>query len=491
MKRILLLLLAGWAAPAGAEVSALLDAPPPLTLEAAIGLALEHNPNLKVDRYNPQIARAEVTAALGLFDPAVHFNRSYDRQYQYPTVSQPLPNELIETSNYGLFLQGTLPTGLTYSVGGSAENERGVFNRFTNNFATFEGVNLTQPLLRGFGFGANLAGVRVARANRAISDWQYRQNLIDIVTNVVDAYSELILAHDRLRIAIRARDLAAELLDENEKRLGAGGMARSDVTTARARVASLEEAVINARYNLLAVENAFRELIGEKSLLPGPPSITVVAPQFPAISVHPAEDYQRALASRPDYQAARLGIVVDRANDAAARNGLLPELNLTASYGYNGLAETFAASRHMAESRSFPSSAIGIDVSLPITNAAGRGAARAARLRLRQSQDDLKRLEADIAVAVANAGAQIGAASQRVQADQAAYQLTNQALQDEEKKLRDGTSSTELVVIAQENLVGVDNSVASALDAQRQAAAAYDRAVGNTLARYHIDPGAN
>ena len=102
-----------------------------------------------------------------------------------------------------------MPWGLNYSVGGSAENQRGTFNRFTNEYATFGGVNFTQPLLRGFGFGANLANVRVARANRSISEWQYRQTLLDTVTNVINAHTAISCSPIRSCTSPRATAISA------------------------------------------------------------------------------------------------------------------------------------------------------------------------------------------------------------------------------------------------------------------------------------------
>ncbi|HEX3728351.1 MAG TPA: TolC family protein, partial [Opitutaceae bacterium] len=205
------------------------------------------------------------------------------------------------------------------------------------------------------------------------------------------------------------------------------------------------------------------------------------------VATNPAQDYQTALDQRPDYQAARFGIVINRAQESAARNQLLPEVNLVGSYGYNGVAPTFAASRHLVATEDFPSSSLGLDVSIPITNAQARGAARAARLTREQSEADLHRLEADIAVAVANAASQIETTRQRVSADQTARQLAGQALDDEEKKLREGSSSTLAVIQAQQILNSAEISLAGALDSERQAVAAYDRALGITLDRYHID----
>lgn len=202
--------------------------------------------------------------------------------------------------------------------------------------------------------------------------------------------------------------------------------------------------------------------------------------------IDPAGDYRTALNNRPDYQAARLGITINRANAQAAHNGLLPQVNLSWSYGYNGLNTSFAAARRMAASQDFPSSSIGLSLSIPITNAQGRGRARAARLTLEQSEADLRRLEADIAVAVANAASQVETARQRVAADRAAYDLANRALADEVKKLRESKSTTLSVIQAQGYLITVETSVASALNAERQATANYDAQLGTILQRYNI-----
>jgi outer membrane protein TolC len=466
--------------------SAIPESGSPLTIDEAVRRALQNNPDIQVEAYAPEIARANVLAALGQFDPALNFGRSYTRSYGYPSVPGPLAPTLVDSDSYSLSLTGAVPTGLTYTIGGTAANERGPYNNFAGDYMTFGGVNLTQPLLRGFGFAANLVNVRVARANRSISEWQYRQTMIDTVTNVIVAYNELVLANDNLRIARRYRELGATLLTENLQRLKAGSGSQSDVVTARAQVASREEGILEAENTVRATDNQLRELMGEKSFPPDGPLLLVEAPPVPAVSVDPARDYQEALNRRPDYQAARLGITINRANSAAARNGLLPQVNLIGSYGYNGLASTFAASRQMVANRDVPSSAIGINLSIPITNARARGLARAARLTLEQSEASLKDLEAQIAVSVANSASQIETSRKRVIADQAAYDLANQALAGEEKKLSIGTSTPLAVVQDQTSLAQVEDSLANARFSERQAAAVYDQQLGMTLVRNHI-----
>jgi len=459
---------------------------PTLPLEVAIRTALQKNQDIKVEAYAPEIARANVLTALGQFDPALTFDRSYSVVDTPLVPGSPLTSQ-VKTDDYSLALQGTLPTGLTYSIGGTAENQRGTANSFTNQFATFGGINLTQPLLRGFGWGANLVNVRVAKANRAISNWDYRQTLIDTVTDVVIAYSNLVLAHHQLDIALHSRELAQTLLRGNLQELKIGNLPLSDVTAARAQVAAREESILLAENAVRSADNQLRQLMGETSFPPDRPLLAVASPSIPDVTIDLEKDIRDSFSKRPDYQAARLGITINRAKFAAARNLLLPQVNLVAGYGYDGLDANFAASRRMVGSRDFPSSSIGVAVSLPITNAQGRGQARAARFTLEQSEANLALLEANIALDVTNAAAQIETTRKRVLVDRAAVALANKALDDEVKKFRDGISNTLLVVQSQGNLIGVEINVANALAAEEQAVAIYDRALGRTLIRYHID----
>ena len=48
-----------------------------LTLDDAVRLALERNPQIKVEAFGQSIARADLLTAYGRFDPALTFRRSY------------------------------------------------------------------------------------------------------------------------------------------------------------------------------------------------------------------------------------------------------------------------------------------------------------------------------------------------------------------------------------------------------------------------------
>jgi len=472
---------------ASCALASALRAEAPLTLDEAIHLALGKNQQIKVQSFDQPIARANLLAAFGQFDPALTFNRSYT-ETGTPASADPLVPQQVQSNAYGLAVAGTSPWGLIYSIGGNAQSARTILGGTGSpqDYLSFGGITITQPLLRGFGFGANLLGVRVAKANRAISDWQFRQTVIDTVTNVIYAFSNLALAQQQLRIAQRSHDLSASLLDQNRKEFAVGNVSKNDITQAKARVAATVESILLAEQAVNDATNQLRQLIGETTFAVTPGPLAIDSPALPELTLHPADDLREAYNLRPDYQQARLGLVKYRANEMATKNQLLPQVDFVGSYGYSGLDQSFAVSRRMVGDQENRSYSAGVVVSVPFTFAQGRGNARSARLQLRQAEADLVRLEQDIAVSVAHAAGQIETARRRVAADRTAYDLAQQVLDAEVKKYRAGTSSTFLVLNYQDQLIGAENNLYVALAAQRSALAFYDHEIGRTLERYQI-----
>ncbi|HEX2855016.1 MAG TPA: TolC family protein [Opitutaceae bacterium] len=485
---ILLIFLSSYAARAAADEAVAPAAPggPHLSLDDAIRLALDRNKSIKVDAFFRTIARANLLEARGRFDPALTFRRSYDEN-RSPVSSGPLVLQETRTDDYNLALEGLMPWGLSYSLGGSARNQRGSFNGFNDSFDTFGGIVVTQPLLRGFGLGANLVNVRIAKADRAMADWAFRQSAIATVTRVIVAYSDLVFAKENLLIARRARVLVDSLVVSNERRFNAGTMSQSDVLQARAQAAQRGEAILFAERAVRDSDNALRHVIGEETFSLNGPILAVEAPALPAgTPVNPAEDLKTAYELRPDYQGVRLGLGKRRATDAVARNQLLPTVDVVGSYGYSGLDHDFSSSRRMVADQDHRSYSAGVVVSVPLTFAEGRGRARAARLELRQGEADLERLSQDIALSVMNAAGQIETTRQRVASTQRAFELANEALAGELKRLQAGTTTTFVVLNLQTNLTQIESNRSRALADQRRAYANYEREIGVTLERHAI-----
>jgi outer membrane protein TolC len=468
------------------------DAPAHLALDDAIRLALTNNQSIKVDSFSHAAAKADLLAAYGAFDPAINFSRSYN---QATTGSLTTAGDVLvqittfdQTDNYSLGLQGITPWGTLYQVGGTAQNPRGDYNAFTNNFLTFGGIQVTQPLLRGFGFSGSAANLtlRLTKASRVISDWEYRQTVIDTITRVAVAYSNLDAAHAALRTARRSRDLAAGLVAENQKRFKVGTMSENDVTFARSITAYREQGIISAAQMARDADNQLRLLLGEKSFSNDGPLLAIDTLLPPDLTLNVAEDLKKCYELRPDFQQSRFGVDKSRYNSAYARNQLLPQVDFVGSYGYNGIGETFAASRQMVADRNNRAYFAGVNVSIPLTFAQGRGNARAARLRLRHDEENLEFLKEQIALSVTQAANQVETTRKSVAAAKLTLDLSQQTADAELKKLRAGQSNTFNVVTDQTQLALAETSYYQALADERNAVANYDHEIGTTLARYHI-----
>jgi len=464
-----------------------------ITLSDAIQRALAKNYSIKVSGYDAAIAAAGVTQALGKFDPVLNGNFNYSSNvspgYTDPNTGAISPPVTINTDTYGASLDGLMPWGMTYQLGGTTSNTRGTFNAYANNYSTFAGITGTQPLLRNFGFGSTLASIRIAQANRGINQWLFRQMVMDTITNVIFAYNDLNFAYANRRSAIRSRDLAAGLLAENEKRFKVGSMSEYDVTSARSRVASREDSIFQAEHQVNVAENALKQLIMDTKT-PGLLSqrITIEPPPpAPIVVVDPAADFHIALEKRPDYQEARLGLKRDTINARLQRNQLLPRVDLVGSYGYNGSDASFKASRQQVQDQDYRNYSWGVVVSVPLTFTTERGRYRAARLQKQQSESPLDPVEQGIVVLLGNAADQIESAQKRVQANRKARELAQATLDAEVKRLRAGQSSTFFVSQQQEILIGAEISEAFAQADYQKALADYDRQLGVTLEKLNVN----
>ena len=463
-----------------------------LTLPDAIRQALANNYTIKAQAFGTNASRADLAAEWGRFDPAFNGNYTFSEdgspQSADPFSGNRPPSSVVESDTYNLGVGGTTPWGLSYRLTAFSQNQRGTFNAFADNYFTFAGIEATQPLLRDFGFDSNLFGVRLAKAAHGQSRWAYRQTVMNTVTNVIAAYLELDFAMKNLEIARRSRDLAHSLLEENEKRFQAGSLSEADVTSARTRVATREEAILFAERGVTLSKNNLKRLISSNkttSLLDRDLMIVKPTP-LPPHTPNPAVEFPTALEIRPDYQQAKLQVQRAKVNRRYRRNQYRPRVDLVGSYGYNGLDARVSESQRQVLDREIRSYSIGAVVSVPFTFKSERNRYRSAKLTEQQAEAQLAMVEQNIVVSIGNAANQIDTAVKRVEVSRESLELAELALDAELKKLRAGTGSTFFVLAQQEILAGAEISAYRAEVDLQLALAEYDRQLALTLEKHRI-----
>ena len=461
-----------------------------LSLDEAIRRAVAKNFTIKSDSYDVAIAKARVLEQLGIFDPQITGRFSYSENENPGTTFTAGVRDFTvsKSDDYELALNGTMPWGLTYSLGATQTNSRGTFNNFSNNFSTFAGVSARQPLLRGFGFGATTAQIRIAMTNRAISEWAFKQSVIDTITRVIFAYYDLNFAKGALRSAMRSQEIAAQLVDENEKRFKVGSMSEYDVTSARARLATRAEGILSTQRLVRESENNFKALISDERTMNLHDWRIDIEPMntLPVTVVNAALDFKESLTKRPDYQQALLNLKRAKITHSYQRNQMLPRVDLIGSYGYSGLDADRETAQRLVRNEDFRSYSWGVQVTVPLTFTTERGRYRAAKFAARQAETDLQQTEQNIVVSVGNAAANIETTRQRVDAARAARELGQATLDAEQKRLRAGTGNTFFVVQQQEILASLEVAELRAEADYRKALAEYDRQLGITLEKLNI-----
>ena len=456
-----------------------------LSLPEAVEQALRNNLTLRTEAVGPNISRQQLRQEQGVFDPVLEgrVNRNSDGNPQLidPFSGTRAPASVVRSDAYEASVNGLLPWGASYRVGGVTENRRGTFNSFEDRYFSFLGVSLTQPLLRGLGTGAALAGVRFAEKSDEIAELAFRQAVIDTITGTVLAFDHLLFTRGTYRIAETNHRLTLKLVDENEIRRRKGIMSEVDVLEARSRAAQRESRMILARRAYHDSENELKRIlfgdfapIRDKSLEPELPGQA-------EISTEQITDYMKsAYENRPDFQQALLSMEQRKIGLSFERSQFLPQLDLVASYGLNGLSSSFSGSWDQVRSGDADSYSVGAIVSIPLPNRTASARKQVAELQVERSLLELKDLESQIAVQLQNAAGQIDTARERVSVARTALDLAKQNLVAEEKRLQNGVSSTFLVLDRQERLAIAQLDELSALVSLNDAVASFNRLAGRT-----------
>jgi outer membrane protein TolC len=335
----------------------------------------------------------------------------------------------------------------------------------------------------------NLAQLRIARADRAISEWTLRDRIIRVVTDTVNIYSELYFTTENLAVEDRSRALAAQLVEDNAKRAEIGVMSPLDVIQARSDLAAREGRVLVAQRAMLDNENFLKQLVTDEVFRVLETRLTIAPlPDLPGAKADKEKDFPLAFQLRPDYRQALLDLQKRQINVVFTRNQTLPRLDLIASFGINGIDTTFNKSvqRVVGQDDYNLTWTTGVIGSLPIPNRDARGQLEAAKLEIAKALVDLKRLEQFILIEADNAAGQIETTRKLIETTGTARDFAQKTLDAAQIRLANGKITTFEVLQFQRDLAAAESNEVRARADHMRAIAAYAQATGLTLQKNHI-----
>lgn len=294
---------------------AIAQEPPSITLQQAVNIALEKNPQRKAALAEVRAAAATIDDARSNLLPRISFSetaiRSNDPVYVFGSK---LRQQGFTSADFGL---NVLNTPLPYGNFGTRFD--GAWTLF-DSFASWHGIDRAREM-------KNAAGHQLDRAGQ------------EIVFRVVNSYYAVLLAQKRLDVAEQSMNTAQAILDRSKSRYESGVVVQSDYLSAQVRFATRKEEAIRAR-NDLAFARA--QLATAMGLPPGNEftlAENLAEKTFPAGSVEEAE--KQAEQMRPDLNALRSQEAAQQQSVSIAKSSFGPRINAFA--GWEADNPTFVA----------------------------------------------------------------------------------------------------------------------------------------------------
>ncbi|HTF57855.1 MAG TPA: TolC family protein, partial [Planctomycetota bacterium] len=362
-----------------------------LSLRECIDLALNHNIDVEISRYQPWIDDQAIQSALGPFDYVFYAETATSRnRLAASSLLAGAPVVIDDSVLLRTGMRRTLPIGAVVDLNYS-------FNRQQTNssYATLNpvwqeslGLTLAVPVLQGAGEAANQSPILLARNARRLSVDQFEKMLGDTVFSVQEAYWALVSAIELKRFRDQALELARKLLAENKRRLARGVLARVDVTEAEAGVASQVEGILTAENAVQDAMDRLKRLVDPALLHEEVSILPIDAPPVPETELDERAAIERGLREafekRPEYRQVFVQIDSQERIIEKARNDALPRLNAIASGSFTGIEDRFSRAADELRSAGTYSWIAGISLEIPIENRTASGAVRKGELERRR-----------------------------------------------------------------------------------------------------------
>ncbi|MCF6285825.1 MAG: TolC family protein, partial [Candidatus Hydrogenedentes bacterium] len=236
-----------------------------LSLHECILIALSENLDIRVSGYEPLKSAQDIYAARGEFDPLLQGSATYTRASQSLSQQQAAFGGINSVESFATItnatLSGKLHYGTQYALSWDMQKEESTFGRLIEEFSGTLTMQLTQPILRGFGAKYNKVRISIANNTRIASEAQLRLTVLNTVAEVIKAYWDLVGAMENLKVRSESLDNAERLLKVNQTRREIGTAADIEVLQAKAGVATRQSEFISARQNITDASNVLKNML--------------------------------------------------------------------------------------------------------------------------------------------------------------------------------------------------------------------------------------
>ena len=515
-----------------------------LTLFDAVKLALQNNREIEVERINVQQASYDLFSARGARDVTLGASNYYEhRVTPSGSVLSGGLNGTVTTrsANWDLNAQQLLPTGAQWTAQFTnvRSDTNSIFNSLNPQYNSVLNFQFRQPVMRGFSLDEARRRIRVANRRLDLSDSQFRQKAIEIVSRVQRSYWDLQFALREVQIQREAVDLARAQRERNSRMVDQGTLAPIELVSVDVELEKRRENVLTALEVVTRAENALKQLLlGDRSSeVWNKAIIPTDAPDLKAASLKLEDAIASAFANRQELAQNNVQQEINKIDTRFFANQTKPAVDLIASYTSSGLAGTpvsttgspFTATTDLLVkqvntlselaglpplmiaptaglpgfllggygqslsnlfSNDFRTFRFGVSFSFPIRNRTAEGQLGRSLAEGRKIGAQRKILEQSIEAEVRNALQAVEMGRERVETAQASREAAEKQYQSEQRRFDSGLSTTYFVLERQNALSESRGRELRAMTEYNKAISELQRVMGTTLTSANVEVSA-
>ncbi len=440
-----------------------------------------------------EVSRQAVEGAKGAMDPEFVVRGQYDDTFR-PNNAEELRNlgglQFFKQRSmlYSAALEAMIPSGARTRLGFDVRhlnNNLQPFRVVEQEWSSFFGLSIVQPLLKGAGKNVTMAAVRVAALESDQAYQEFRRQMMVILVGAEVAYRNLYFAQEQQRFYQESLGIVTKFAKDVEARFEAGKATELDVLNARVAVSGREA-------RLAVADQSLAEAMNMAIGFAGPEAVPPLRAARPDSSIQTdfnvAHCFDAAQRYNPEYLGRQRQITIESLRLDLAKNQRKPTLDFLGSIGLTGLSESFSDSLTDIGNARYPTWSVGLEFRVPIGG--GRKAKsdlKIAELRRRQAIRQLGLLRTQLRGAVENALLKVRATKANMTSLAETTNLNQKLLHTEMERLDTGKSSTGNVLEAEDALFEARNLELQNLTELQQALLELDILMGVVLEKRGIE----
>lgn len=367
---------------------------------------LKNSPDLRIQKFQPEIAKLNIDQAKSEFDPVLstELQSSQTDGDGDLSVTSPIPGNSTfdhEDSDQSLQLsiQQKLKFGTQLELQGSIVRSK---NEIEAPSVSFQGkddsdnlaLNLRQPILEGRGQDIQTTRIRQANLNLVISKHQLAAYAETLIYQTLLTSLDLYLRQQQLDMIEHALKVEKKEFEDVLLKIETGTFARTEKASAEAALATREQ---SKTLTLNAIEQARLDLV--HALSPNPKDLWEYQIHFSEFkipdwaNVNQLDDHLRsAVQNRHDLQETIVQHKSRRLDVVYAKNGLLPRLDFFAQLGYSDFDRRDAYNAIDTEGYGVQYQ-LGLQLQLPLSKTKDQAMLQQTQYRVQQAETAIQNLK--------------------------------------------------------------------------------------------------